>query len=118
MRHCRTDYEAIQPWPTKRPHFVKRKTDGVLVEIDPAGRGLGEDLYDPIIPEDEPVFLIRAMDKVGPAIVNRWASLAEQNGADPALVARVREFAIEMKAYADAHGGGEIPDTPEGMLKP
>jgi len=162
MRHCREDYEAIQPWPTKRPHFAKVNGETTALGRCPAvihggpgsqsahpcerigphevhynsfydaywetadgwansGRNLvsapDKIVLDPIIPEDEPVFLIRAQDVVGPAVVNEWARLAEINGADPALCERVRAFALEMKAYADEHGR-KTPDTPEGMLKP
>lgn len=125
MRHCREDYEAIQPWPTKRPHHVKDGVVGVILNYDveaedAAARQAGYDgdprNIQPLIPDDEPVFLIRAQDVVGPAVVNEWARLAEINGADPALCERVRQFAHEMKAYADEHGK-KTPDTPPALLK-
>lgn len=113
MKHLRADYDAIQPFPTKRKHFVV--IDGQKVEAD--DEHLGKHM-DPIIPDDEPVFLIRSKDIVGPRIVELWAHNARSEGADDALCDRVLEFAMEMQEYARVHyNGGKAPDTPEGMLR-
>lgn len=113
MRHLRSDYDAIQPFPQKRPHTVK--IDGVTV--DAGDEHLGKHM-DPIIPEDEPVFLIRAKDVVGPAVVRTWAHMAAEAGADPDLCLRVAEWADEMELYAThSHTGPQVPDTPEGRLR-
>ena len=119
MRHLREDYDAIQPFPVKRQHWVL--VDGKKVY---AGDGttananlstLGKHM-DPIIPDDEPVFLLRGQDiSSGPA-VRAWADDVEQRGGDAELVQRVREWAKEMEMYArgKAHG---VADVPEGMLR-
>jgi hypothetical protein len=113
MRHAREDYEAIQPFPTKRPHHVR--VDGDLVMDSELPLGV---YMDPIIPDDEPVFLIRAKDIVGPETVRMWAQFSEDAGADSELVFKVREWAQEMENYAAAHyNGGKVADTPEGILK-
>ena len=39
-----------------------------------------------LIPEDEPVFLIRGQDQVGAETVERWAFLATAAGADVEIV--------------------------------
>ena len=65
-----------------------------------------------LIPEDEPVFLIRAKDKVGPMTVEKWASYAEAAGADENIVKHAREHAKAMYKYQTTHGS-QIPDMPE-----
>lgn len=118
MRHARTDYEAIQPWPTKRPHTVK--VDGITtfnIEVESMSE-MGGPRLEPIIPDDEPVFLIRAKDAVGPSVVKDWANRAELDGADEELVTKVRAWADVMEKYAKVnYGGGKTPDTPEGLLR-
>jgi hypothetical protein len=48
---------------------------------DPAG----------LIPQDEPVFLLRAQDVAAPQIVAAWADAIERLGGSPELVAAARE---------------------------
>ena len=71
-------------------------------------------LQDPagLIPEDEPVFLIRAQDVVGPRTVQLWADCAEGAGADARIVAHARKHAEAMSAYQTSHCC-KIPDMPE-----
>jgi hypothetical protein len=69
---------------------------------DPAG----------LIPQDEPVFLIRAQDITAAPTVRFWASQAEARGADPRMVKRVRAWADEIERYQD-HNGVKVPDMPE-----
>lgn len=125
MRHCRTDYEAIQPWPTKRPHIAKQL--GNTVEVPDESQGWdGVDAraqmdmgrVQPLIPDDEPVFILRSMDVVGPRAVREWAAIADREGADFATVQRVLRWADEMEAYAAEHGGAKVPDTPADLLRP
>lgn len=113
MRHCRTDYEAIQPWPTKRPHTVKQ--DGQLLDDAPIYRG--KPPYEPIIPDDEPVFVLRSADVSGPELVRLWADRNERDGGDPATADRVRRWADEMEAYGQANGT-KVADTPAELLRP
>ncbi len=72
---------------------------------DPAG----------LIPEDEPVFIIRGQDRSGPAVVMAWAKLAEDLGASMEIVEAARRQAREMMAWQADHGS-KIPDAPESVL--
>lgn len=66
-----------------------------------------------LIPEDEPVFLIRAKDKTGPMTVEAWANFAECEGAAPEMVAAARKHANAMRAF-QAMRGCQVPNMPEG----
>lgn len=68
---------------------------------DPAG----------LIPEDEPVFLLRAKDVAAPAAVQLWADRAEQAGASWKIVLAARDQAFEMIRWQAEHGS-KIPDLP------
>lgn len=57
---------------------------------DPAG----------LIPEDEPLFFLRAQYQVAAATVRFWADLAEEAGAGPEMVANARDQADAMEAWA------------------
>ena len=65
---------------------------------DPAG----------LIPDDEPVFLLRAQDKLAADIVAVYAEAAEANGASPELVRLCREQAARMRAWHTK----KTPDLP------
>lgn len=52
------------------------------------------------IPEDEPVFLIRAQDELSGDVVRAWANLAEERGADPELVKRAFAHASKMDQWS------------------
>lgn len=74
---------------------------------DPAG----------LIPEDEPVFLIRAKDPVSGDAVRAWADLHDANGgpADISALARMQADAMDRWAPKQAHA--DLPaqgDSPEG----
>lgn len=64
-----------------------------------------------LIPEDEPVFLIRAQDKLAPDIVEVWATGAEEEGAAPNIVEAARGHAEAMREWQEEHGS-KIPDMP------
>ena len=64
---------------------------------------------DGLIPEDEPVFLLRAQDVVSVQTVETWARLAEESGADPDIVHRARRHANEMRKWHNK----KIPDLPK-----
>lgn len=55
------------------------------------------------IPEDEPVFLLRAQDKVAPMVVELWAACAEAAGADVEIVRLSRLQAVRMRAWQVDH---------------
>ena len=65
---------------------------------DPAG----------LIPEDEPVFLMRAQDELCEELTREWARRNAEIGGDPALTARALAHADRMakwpvKKKADLH---------------
>jgi hypothetical protein len=68
---------------------------------DPAG----------LIPEDEPVFIIRGQDVVGPDAVRAWASLAASAGADQRIVNAALDHASLMNDWHLKHNA-KIPDMP------
>ena len=75
--------------------------------------------YDPIqdprglIPEDEPVFLLRAQDAASVDTVQFWASRAESLGASPEIVKLAREHAIKMRVWQGRlQAGPKVPDLP------
>lgn len=51
------------------------------------------------IPDDEPVFLIRAQDIVGAAAVRAWADLHDAAGGDPKLSRLACEHANLMQQW-------------------
>jgi len=122
MRHLRSDYDAIQPFPVKRQHWVIIEGEKVYAgdgTVEKANiHTLGKHM-DPIIPDDEPVFLLRGQDpSAGPA-VRAWAEDVERRGGDPELVSRVLDWAKEMEMYArnNPHGMRQVADVPEGSLR-
>jgi hypothetical protein len=64
-----------------------------------------------LIPADEPVFLIRAQDIIGPSIVDTWADLAEARGASDHIVEAAREQARRMREWGFSHSA-KVPDMP------
>lgn len=69
-------------------------------------------IQDPMgkIPEDEPVFLIRGQDAVGPAAVRAWVLLAEAAGASPNITTMAKRHADLMEAWQEATGKAKVPD--------
>ncbi|HXK19943.1 MAG TPA: hypothetical protein VNG33_19165 [Polyangiaceae bacterium] len=63
-----------------------------------------------LIPDDEPVFLLRGQDKLAADVVLVYAAAAEAAGASPELVRLCREHAEKMKAWPKK----KVPDVPEG----
>jgi len=52
-----------------------------------------------LIPEDEPVFLIRAQDKVSGDTLRAWAQLNDDAGGSPEISTAVCEHAEKMDAW-------------------
>jgi len=52
-----------------------------------------------LIPEDEPVFLIRAQDVCGPMALEAWAKQNDLIGGDPELSAAVLRQAEKMRDW-------------------
>lgn len=132
MIHARKDYDAIQPFPTKRPHHVKvwdsaREDDpdnawDLVMDIPDEVAELEascDNAPQPIIPDDEPVFLIRAKDVIGVEIVFEYVSrLKDEIGEDSEMVQAIRKHAQAMEDYAaQRYNGGKVPDVPDGMLR-
>lgn len=69
-----------------------------------------------LIPEDEPVFLIRGQDQVGPEVLRYWADLHVANGGDSSLSASVDQHALDMEAWQAEHGK-KVADAPEEALR-
>lgn len=64
-----------------------------------------------IIPADEPVFLIRGTDIVGPITIEAWADFAEKSGASAHIVAAARRQAELMREYQDRNKVSvKVPD--------
>jgi len=64
------------------------------------------------IPEDEPVFLLRAQDAVAPGVVEAWALAAHSVGADENIVQHAYEHAQLMRKWQAEHGS-KVPDMPK-----
>ena len=72
---------------------------------DPAG----------LIPEDEPVFLIRGKDVCAPATLEAWCKEAKKYNVDPGMIKIVSDWADRMKVWQIEHES-KIPDMPETLL--
>lgn len=104
MRHARKDYDAIQAWPTRRPHYAKTSPyEATQLDVDEASC--------PIIPDDEPVFVLRARDAVGAAAVRMWVDLAHEAGTDEEVLRCVEAWADYMELWAEANGGTRVADV-------
>lgn len=64
---------------------------------------------DELIPEDEPVFLIRAQDVTAPEVLEHYAYRAGLVGVEEDAV---REHAELMRKWQRDHGA-KVPDVPE-----
>ena len=68
----------------------------------------------PDMPEDEPIFILRAKDATAPHAVRSWAwNLQALDQGDDGTVQMALAHADEMENYARQHyGGGKTPDAP------
>lgn len=69
---------------------------------DPAG----------LIPENEPVFLIRAQDICAVPTLAKWVDFAKMYNVDTKMIQAVEEQIVEMQVWQKANGGPKIPDMP------
>jgi hypothetical protein len=69
---------------------------------------------DGLIPDDEPVFLIRAQDRTAPVVLQRWANLNADLAPD--LAAAVRRHAELMIEWQLEHGS-KVADAPADALR-
>lgn len=65
-----------------------------------------------LIPDDEPVFLIRGQDRFGPAAVRAWAMFAKLGGCRADIVRAAECQAEEMERW-QCEEFGKLPDMPE-----
>lgn len=125
MKHARDDYNVIQDTTAARQlaelvlsmemgtakGLVARRLAREVLGIDdhgsaPAMSPITTNGTTRLIPNDEPVFLIRAQDAVSGDAVRAWADLAERKGAAPAIVQVARDHAAKM----DAWPAKKVPD--------
>lgn len=114
MLHARSDYDGIQPWPQKRPHIGRDEGGevGTVPDgVDPAAVGVG-----PVIPEDEPVALIRGQDPIGWRAVLAYCDIAESEGVQSDLIDTLRRHAEKMREWCERVGHC-LPDAPEEVLR-
>lgn len=73
-------------------------------------------IQDPLqlIPNDEPVFLLRGQDIYAPVLLVQWADHHDDNGGDPAMSAMVRVQAAEMLTWQSKVKMKSIADLPKG----
>jgi hypothetical protein len=53
---------------------------------------------------DEPVFILRAHDRLAPLVVEIWADLAKAHEAPPEKTAGAMALATEMRAWEERNG--------------
>lgn len=58
---------------------------------------------------NEPIFILRAQDRLAPSVVESWADLAAALGAPFEKVREARELAESMKRWQRRHGA-KTPD--------
>lgn len=66
------------------------------------------------IAKDEPVFLIRAKDRVSAPAVRAWAELNQSHGGDPALTQAAYEHADRIEEWQDKNGS-KLADLPNAQ---
>lgn len=49
--------------------------------------------------DDEPIFVLRAQDRLAPAVVRMWCEMAELMGVAPEKTREARNLAIRMEAW-------------------
>lgn len=63
-------------------------------------------IQDPLgkIGKDEPVFMVRAQDKLAPSIMRHWAMLQRLIGGDPYMALKVEHHAINTEEWQRQNG--------------
>lgn len=64
------------------------------------------------IPEDEPVFLLRAKDELAPGILVKWSEELIARGGDRKMAQMVTQHSVKMVEWQSKHGC-KLPDLPE-----
>lgn len=68
------------------------------------------------IGEDEPVFLLRAKDRLAPFAMMEWARLLKIAGGSDEIVDHVTRWALRMQSWQQENGS-KIPDAPSDALR-
>lgn len=127
MQHARDDYKVIQDITAARKlaelvldmqmatdkGLVARRLAREVLGITDHGRApdmnpITTNGTTRLIPDDEPVFLVRGQDVNGGGTVRFWANMALGSGADPEIVRIAREHADKMDAWPKK----KVPDLP------
>lgn len=122
MLHARSDYDSIQPWPVKRAHIARQDGRVVRVPIDDPDLRIDAEVQietgrvQPVIPDDEPVALIRGQDPIGWRAVLAYCDIAEAEGVQPDLIDTLRRHAEKMREWCERVGHG-LPDAPAEVLR-
>lgn len=124
MRHARQDYDKIQDlthavqlaelvldmnFASERGNYAKylaRRVLGVPTATDQLEHAKKAEV--PLIPGDEPVFLIRGQDAVSGDAVRAWADLAERAGSSSEIIEMARAHAAKMDEWPKK----KTPDLP------
>jgi hypothetical protein len=69
-----------------------------------------------LIPDDEPVFLIRGQDLAAIPAARAWCNAADNLGADQAII-RAVEAHIELVFEWQQSRAAKVPDAPAGALR-
>lgn len=64
-----------------------------------------------LIPEDEPVFLLRGQDKAAPYTLRKWARRVKLMGGSRDLVDAARKQAVAMEEW-QKEKAAKVPDLP------
>lgn len=118
MRHAREDYNHIQDITAAR-HLAELV---LAMEMPTPAGARAQQLAREVlgqsapkharIPEDEPVFLIRAKDVVSGDAVRAWADLAQAAGAAPDILELARRHAALMDAWPCKKTADVAPSSP------
>lgn len=65
-----------------------------------------------LIPQNEPVFLLRGQDKLAPALLLRWAAELRLQGGNPIMARVVEEHAQRMIDWQNFEKS-KLPDLPD-----
>lgn len=88
MKHARPDYEG---------RFIDTGAPGYP---------------DHVIPDDEPVLLVRGQDKAAPATARAWADENDRLGGDADMSDLVRAHADRIERYQSETGRSKLADMP------
>jgi hypothetical protein len=75
-------------------------------------------IQDPLglIPDDEPVFLLRGQDKLAPDLVRTWAIQLFAAGGDPVMAGMALEQSEKMQKWQEEHKA-KLPDLKMHIVK-